>query len=347
MYFSLFSINSFLTISFLISTLVGTLLSVAYYTLFERKVLAAMQRRRGPNVVGIYGLLQPIADGVKLMSKEGIKPWLAVSSIYTAAPMVSIVFSFVGWSVLPSSNTYLINISSNIDIIIFFCITSLGGYGVILAGWGSFSRYAVMGALRGLAQLISYEVVLLLLIIPIASVSGSFSFSEISTIQGETCWFLLPFLPSAFIFFIILLAETNRTPFDLPEAEAELVSGFNVEYSSMLFAMFSLAEYNSMLLMSSLFSILFLGAWSNGLMFFSIKVLFIAFLIVQVRAALPRYRYDQLMSLCWYIFLPISVALVSFYTSLVVLFSINLVKPETIFWEIENNILFFFNEKLF
>lgn len=188
-----------------------------------------------------------------------------------------------------------------------------------------------MGALRGLAQLISYEVVLLLLIIPIASVSGSFSFSEISSIQGETCWFLLPFLPSAFIFFIILLAETNRTPFDLPEAEAELVSGFNVEYSSMLFAMFSLAEYNSMLLMSSLFSILFLGAWSNGLMFFSIKVLFIAFLIVQVRAALPRYRYDQLMSLCWYIFLPISVALVSFYTSLVVLFSINLVKPETIF----------------
>lgn len=226
--------------------------------------------------------------------------------------------------VLPSSNLNIININSNLDIILFFCITSIGSYGVILAGWGSFSRYAVMGALRGIAQIISYEVVLLLLILPTSNIVGSFNFNEYNNIQNQACWFIFPLLPSAFIFFIIMLAETNRTPFDLPEAEAELVSGFNVEYSSILFAMFSLAEYNSMLLMSSLFSIVFLGGWSNGFILFLFKVITVAFLIVQVRAALPRYRYDQLMFLCWYVFLPLSVSLLILYSSLSLLFNVSL-----------------------
>jgi len=185
-------------------------------------------------------------------------------------------------------------------------LSSLGSYGVILAGWGSFSRYAVMGALRAIAQLISYEVIFLLNMLPAVCYVGSFNFLEFSILQGNSCWLVFPVLPNALVFFVLLLAETNRTPFDLPEAEAELVSGFNVEYSSILFAMFSLSEYNSMLLMSTLYVVLFLGGWSDGNILFIIKVLFVAFFILKVRAGLPRYRYDQLMFLCWYILLPIS-----------------------------------------
>lgn len=290
----------------LITTLLGILVSVAYYTLFERKVLAAMQRRRGPNVVGMFGLLQPLADGLKLMAKEGIVPTMSIVSVYLAAPLISIVFSFAGWAVLPIADSNVLNINSDLDILIFFCLSSLGSYGVVLAGWGSFSRYAVMGALRAIAQLISYEVIFLLNMLPAASFVGSFNFLEFSYVQENSCWLIFPALPNALIFFILLLAETNRTPFDLPEAEAELVSGFNVEYSSILFAMFTLSEYNSMLLMSTLYVVLFLGGWSEGSVIFIIKVLFMAFLIIKVRAALPRYRYDQLMFLCWYILLPIS-----------------------------------------
>lgn len=279
-------------------SLLGTLISVAYYTLFERKVLAAMQRRRGPNVVGIFGLLQPAADGLKLIAKEGIVPTLSIVSVYLLAPVISLVMSFLGWSVLPIFNESVISISSDLDILIFFCLTAFGSYGVVLAGWSSFSRYAVMGALRAIAQLISYEVIFLLAMFPLVYFVGSFNFYEFNEVQAKSSWLILPCLPNALVFYILMLAETNRTPFDLPEAEAELVSGFNVEYSSILFAMFSLSEYNSMLLMSTLFVILFLGGWSEGSFIFLCKVILVAFSIVQVRAGLPRYRYDQLMFLC-------------------------------------------------
>lgn len=262
--------NAILYLSILF-ILISILVSVAYFTLMERKVLAAMQRRRGPNVVGIYGVLQPLADGVKLMAKEGIKPTLARTGVYLSAPAISMVMSFSGWVALPMTNMNLVNMNNDLDILIFFCLTSLGSYGVVLAGWGSFSRYAVMGGLRAIAQLISYEVIFLLSILPPAIFVGSFNFQSFCEYQSDIVWLLFPCAPSALIFFVLMLAETNRTPFDLPEAEAELVSGFNVEYSSILFAMFSLAEYNSMLMMSALFSILFLGGWSNGVFFFYVK----------------------------------------------------------------------------
>lgn len=257
-------------------------------------------------------MLQPLADGLKLMAKEGILPSLAIATVYLSAPIISLVVSFCGWTLLPIFFENPLIVNNDLDIILFFCLTALGTYGVVLAGWGSYSRYAVLGALRAIAQLISYEVIFLLVIFPSVLFVGSFNFLEYLQIQENSVWLLWSTLPNAFIFFILLLAETNRTPFDLPEAEAELVSGFNVEYSSILFAMFSLAEYNSMLLMSTLFVILFLGSWADGLFYFIIKVLILAFLIIKVRAALPRYRYDQLMSLCWYIFLPISVSIIVF-----------------------------------
>lgn len=206
--------------------------------------------------------------------------------------------SFAAWSILPLSFDSLNYPDSDIAFLIFTAITTLGSFGVVLAGWGSFSRYAMMGALRAIAQLISYEVVFLLTIAPVAMLSGSFSFFNIITTQQEACWYLFPLLPNAIIFFILILAETNRTPFDLPEAEAELVSGFNVEYASILFAMFFLAEYNNILLMSTLFSIMFLGGWGSNSLFFIFKILLLAYFIIMVRAALPRYRYDQLMFLC-------------------------------------------------
>lgn len=300
------SLDNFVTIGVIILfSLLGTLVSVAYYTLFERKVLAAMQRRRGPNVVGIFGLLQPLADGLKLIAKEGVIPTMSIVSVYLIAPVIALVMSFLGWSVLPIFNNNVISISSDLDILLFFCLTAFGSYGVVLAGWSSFSRYAVMGALRAIAQLISYEVIFLLAMFPLVLFVGSFNFYEFNFVQANSTWLIFPCLPNALVFYILMLAETNRTPFDLPEAEAELVSGFNVEYSSVLFAMFSLAEYNSMLMMSTLFVILFLGGWSDGSFFFLCKVVFMAFSIVKVRAGLPRYRYDQLMFLCWYIFLPI------------------------------------------
>lgn len=301
--------NFILPVFIILLSLLGTLISVAYYTLVERKVLAAMQRRRGPNIVGFFGLLQPLADGLKLIAKEGIVPTLSIVSVYLVAPVISLVLSFLGWSVLPIFNNNPISINSDLDILIFFCLTAFGSYGVVLAGWSSFSRYAVMGALRAIAQLISYEVIFLLVMFPLVLFVGSFNFYEFSFFQSNATWLIFPCLPNALIFYILMLAETNRTPFDLPEAEAELVSGFNVEYSSVLFAMFSLAEYNSMLLMSTLFSILFLGGWSEGFFIFLVKIIIIAFSIVKVRAGLPRYRYDQLMFLCWYIFLPLSLSI--------------------------------------
>jgi len=326
--------NFILPLIFIIFTLLGTLISVAYFTLFERKVMAAMQRRRGPNVVGFYGLLQPLADGLKLIAKEGIVPTLSIVIVYLFAPILSLIVSFLGWTILPIYHSNVLGINNDLDILLFFCLTAFGSYGVILAGWGSFSRYAVMGSLRAIAQLISYEVIFLLCMFPGVLFVGSFSFLEFNFIQENSVWLIFPTLPSSLIFYILMLAETNRTPFDLPEAEAELVSGFNVEYSSILFAMFSLAEYNSMLLMSVLYVILFLGAWSEGNLIFLIKVLFIAFSIVMVRAALPRYRYDQLMFLCWYIFLPLSLGIFIFTFGVCCFLEINSYSSTELYYEI-------------
>lgn len=328
-------LDSFVLSIILLTIILSILISVAYFTLMERKVLAAMQRRRGPNVVGVYGVLQPLADGLKLMGKEGIIPTLANVWVYLAAPGIAVVMSFCGWIALPMTNINVINMNNDLDILIFFCLTSLGSYGVVLAGWGSFSRYAVMGGLRAIAQLISYEVIFLLSILPPAMIVGTFNFNAFATVQSESCWNIFPCLPSALIFFILMLAETNRTPFDLPEAEAELVSGFNVEYSSILFAMFTLAEYNSMLMMSALYTILFLGGWSAGVFVFIIKTLCIAFLIINVRAALPRYRYDQLMYLCWYILLPLCLSLVIFTAGMCVELGIYGLNPTELALEVQ------------
>lgn len=332
---NLLNVDIVLSIIIFISLLLGTLIAVAYYTLLERHVLSQVQRRKGPNFSGALGSLQPLADGLKLMAKEGIVPSLSIVTVYFIAPIFSLIISFCGWTLLPVFFENPLDINSDLDIILFFCLTSIGTYGVVLAGWGSYSRYAVLGSLRAIAQLISYEVIFLLTILPCTFFVGSFSFIEFHLVQSQAdCWLLWPTLPNALIFFILMLAETNRTPFDLPEAEAELVSGFNVEYSSILFAMFSLAEYNSMLLMSTLFVILFLGAWVEGIFIFIFKVLAIAYLIIKVRAALPRYRYDQLMFLCWYIFLPLSVATLVFIFGICQYFTIIYYNPNDLLLDI-------------
>lgn len=299
---------SFWVVSLLVVAFFCGVIPVAFYTLLERRVMAAVQRRVGPNVVGFWGVLQPVADGVKLMAKEHVMPRQASSILYYLAPVISISISYVCWFFIPLD--YFSDFETEFGVFVLFAISALSSYGVILAGWASYSRYAVMGALRAIAQLISYEVVLLLMVFPVTVLSGSYRLSDIVYSQDCGTWFIFSCFPAAVMFYVIILAETNRTPFDLPEAEAELVSGFNVEYSSMLFAMFSLAEYNSMLVMSVIFSTLFLGGWSDG--FFVLKVVSTASSLVFVRALLPRYRYDQLMALCWRSFLPLGLGFLLF-----------------------------------
>lgn len=281
-----------------------SLLPIAFYTLLERRVMAAVQRRKGPNAVGIWGSLQPLADGLKVMVKEGVTPRFASGILYFVAPNLSLIVALTCWALLPVGNNAS-PFDNDIGLIILLACSGVGIYGLILAGWASYSKYAFMGALRSIAQAVSYEVVLLLTIFPLILFTGSFSLVHLVEVQARGGWFVFSCLPLAMIFFVIMLAETNRTPFDLPEAEAELVSGFNVEYSSIMFAMFFLAEYGSMLIMSTLFSILFLGGWANGTFLFVIKIVAVAYSFVFVRALLPRYRYDQLMFLCWRVFLPL------------------------------------------
>lgn len=294
------------------------ILSVAFFTLFERKVLAAMQRRRGPNVVGIFGLAQAIADGVKLILKETIIPNSANVIIFIFAPIITFILSLVGWAVMPFGSNIVIS-DVNLGILLIFAISSLNVYGIIMSGWASNSKYAFLGALRSSAQMISYEVSMGLLIMPVLLLSGTANLTGIVYAQ-ENMYHCIPLFPSFILFFISLLAETNRLPFDLPEAESELVSGYNVEYSSITFAFFFLAEYSSIILMSSLLVVLFLGGWLPifnisilywipGWIWFSFKVVFIMFLFIWVRATLPRYRYDQLMALGWKVILPISLGL--------------------------------------
>ncbi|MBX9620469.1 MAG: NADH-quinone oxidoreductase subunit NuoH [Alphaproteobacteria bacterium] len=304
------------------------LLAIAYLTLAERKVIAAMQLRIGPNVVGWFGLLQPFADGLKLLHKETIIPTRANPLIFLVAPLITFGLSLSAWAVIPFSPEWVIA-NINVGVLYLFAISSLGVYGIIIAGWASNSKYAFLGALRSAAQMVSYEVSIGLVIIAVLLSAGSMNLTSIVESQ-KGLWYVIPHLPMAVIFIISALAETNRAPFDLPEAEAELVSGYNVEYSSMTFALFFLGEYANMILMSTMGTILFLGGWLPpldmapftwipGIIWFFLKISFLLFIFLWVRATFPRYRYDQLMHLGWKIFLPFSLAWVMITASVIVM----------------------------
>lgn len=294
---------------------VPLLLAVAFLTLAERKVLAAMQRRKGPNVVGFFGLLQPIADGVKLLLKETVLPSSSAKFLFMFAPQLTFFLSVVSWSVIPFDEGAVVA-DINMGLLYIFAISSLGVYGIVISGWASNSRYAFLGSLRSAAQMVSYEVSLGLILITLLLCVGSLNLTKIVLFQSYV-WFIFPLFPLFLMFFVSSLAETNRPPFDLPEAEAELVSGYNVEYSSAGFALFFIGEYANIILMSSLSVIFFLGGWLSPFslptfFIFSIKLLFVLFSFIWVRAAFPRYRYDQLMRLGWKVFLPLSLGWVVF-----------------------------------
>ena len=308
---------------------VPLLLFIAYLTYFERKVIGAIQLRKGPNVVGPFGLFQPIADGIKLLTKETIFPENSNKLIFIFSPILTFTLALIGWAVIPID--YKIVLADiNVGVMYIFAVSSLGVYGIIMAGWASNSRYAFLGALRSAAQMISYEVSIGLIIISVLITSGSLNLTEI-VMKQQNMWYVIPHFPMFIIFFISTLAETNRAPFDLPEAESELVAGYNVEYSSMSFGLFFLGEYGNMILMSSMSTILFLGGWLPpvdisffqnipGFIWFLLKVTFLLFLFLWVRATLPRYRYDQLMRLGWKVFLPLSLAWIIITSSVVIYF---------------------------
>ena len=299
---------------------VGLLLSMAYLTYFERKVLALIQRRKGPNVVGPFGLLQPMADGLKLLVKETVIPSGANSTVFMVAPLVTFVLALVAWAVIPFGVGAVVA-DINVGVLYLFAISSLGVYGIIMAGWASNSKYAFLGAMRSAAQMVSYEVSIGFVIVTVLLCAGSLNLSKIVLAQ-QHIWFVIPLLPMAVVFFVSGLAETNRSPFDLPEGESELVGGFFVEYSSMAFALFYLGEYMNMILMSAMTSILFLGGWLApfaswpyigavttffpGFIWFFLKIGFVLFLFLWIRGTFPRFRYDQLMRLGWKVFLPLS-----------------------------------------
>jgi len=296
----------------------------------ERKIMGAIQRRRGPNVIGFVGLLQAIADGLKLLVKETILPSNSNLGIFLLAPVLSFVLSVIGWGVIPFSHTVVLA-DVNLGILYIFAISSLNVYGLILAGWASNSKYAFLGALRSTAQMISYEISIGFIVLSIAVSVGSLNLSKIILAQKEI-WLLVPLFPLFVMFYISMLAETNRHPFDLPEAEAELVSGYNVEYSAMTFALFFLGEYSNMLLMCALSSVLFFGGWLPpfdifpltmfpGSFWFSLKVAFGAVFFILTRAALPRYRYDQLMHLGWKCFLPLAIGYLMFTVGILISFN--------------------------
>jgi NADH-quinone oxidoreductase subunit H len=304
-----------LTLLKILSVIVVVLISVAYFTLAERKIMGTIQRRKGPNVIGFQGLLQPLADGLKLFVKETILPSNANKALFLLAPMLTFGLSLLGWLVIPFGEK-LVLADINVGILYLLAISALGVYGIILSGWASNSKYAFLGALRSAAQMVSYEVSIGFVLVTVVLCAGSFNLSSIVLAQ-EKVWYCVPHFPMFVLFFISALAETNRHPFDLPEAEAELVSGYNVEYSAMGFALFFLGEYANMLLMSALTAILFLGGWLPllpffpftfipGPIWFGVKITLFVVLFVVMRACLPRFRYDQLMSLGWKVFLPFS-----------------------------------------
>nr|WKK50056.1 NADH dehydrogenase subunit 1 [Eirene ceylonensis] len=304
--FIIFELIKFLIIA------VPVLISVAYLTLAERKIIGYSQTRRGPNVVGIYGLLQPLADGVKLFSKEMLIPNHVSIFLYFFSPILALTLGLIVWALMPL-NYYSIMSDINLGILIIFALSSVGVYAILMSGWSSNSKYAFMGSLRAAAQMISYEVSIGLILISVILCGGTMNLLNIIQVQEQLTWFVFPLLPAAFMFFISCLAETNRAPFDLTEGESELVSGYNVEYSSMTFALFFLAEYSHIIFMSFLFAVIFLGGWSfiiSSPILLFIKGTFIVFLFVWVRTSFPRLRYDQLMSLLWKTYLPLSLSLI-------------------------------------
>lgn len=299
-----------LNIIIIITIIVPLLIAVAFFTVAERKIMGSIQRRRGPNIVGFWGLLQPLADGLKLILKEIVLPSKANKFLFIIAPILTLFLSFITWIVIPFNfqNVYL---DLNLNLLYIFTISSIGVYSIILAGWSSNSKYAFLGALRSSAQMISYEISMSLLILPVVLCTGTLNLIKIVEFQNNI-WFFIPLLPLSIIFWISILAETNRAPFDLPEAEAEIVAGYNIEYSGILFAMFFLGEYSNMLVMASLNVIVFFGGWLpiinffSGEFWFAFKIVIFAFFFILFRACLPRYRFDQLMDIGWKKFLPFS-----------------------------------------
>ncbi|MEE8258809.1 MAG: NADH-quinone oxidoreductase subunit NuoH [Sphingomonadales bacterium] len=314
------------TLGFILLFVLPFLLAIAFIVYFDRKIWAAMQMRRGPNVVGPFGLLQSFADGLKLLLKETIIPAGANKGVFLLAPVVTFTLALVAWAVVPWGDGMVIA-NINVGILYILGISSLGVYGILMAGWASNSRYAFLGALRSAAQMVSYEVSIGFVLVTVLLWAGSLNLSDIVTAQagGFWNWYFIPFFPMFIIFFISALAETNRTPFDLPEAEAELVAGYQVEYSSMAFALFWLGEYGNILLMCAMTSVLFFGGWQApfpaldfipGPLWMIFKIVFFFFIFAWVKASVPRYRYDQLMRLGWKVFLPISLAGVVIYAGL-------------------------------
>ena len=324
-------IPGLIIIAQILAVVVPVLISVAFLVYAERKVLALIQLRRGPNLVGPFGLLQSFADALKLLTKENILPSGSNKIVFIIAPIITMVLSLAGWAVIPFAPGWVIS-NINVGVLYLFAVSSLGVYGVIMAGWASNSQYPFLGALRSAAQMVSYEVSIGFVIITVLLCVGSLNLSKIVEAQ-KTVWFAIPLLPMFIIFFISALAETNRLPFDLPEDEATLVAGFFTEYSSASFVLFFLAEYASMILISSLTVILFLGGWLPpfdifplnalpGVFWFTIKIIFILFLFIWVRGTFPRYRYDQLMRLGWKVFLPLSLLGVVVTSGFLVIFDI-------------------------
>jgi NADH-quinone oxidoreductase subunit H len=311
--------------------LVPVLVSVAMIVWLDRRIWAFVQKRQGPNVVGPFGLLQSLADALKYMFKEVIIPSSSNKVIFVLAPIVTMTLALISWAVIPFSATQVLA-DINVGILYLFAVSSLGVYGIIMGGWASNSKYPFLGAIRSAAQMVSYEVSIGVIIINVLLCVGSLNLNDIVMAQ-ENLWFVIPLFPMFVIFFISALAETNRPPFDLPEAEAELVAGYQTEYSGMMYAMFWLGEYANILLMCAMGSVLFLGGWLSpidlfpfniipGAIWLILKILLLFILFALVKAIVPRYRYDQLMRLGWKIFLPLSLTWVVFTASYLFYFNL-------------------------
>jgi NADH-quinone oxidoreductase subunit H len=304
-----------ITLGEILCVLIPLLVTIAYYTYVERKVLAFAQLRKGPNIVGPFGLWQPFADAIKMLFKETIVPSGANPVLFIGAPILTVTLALVAWAVIPFAQGWVIS-NINVGILYLFAISSLGVYGIIIAGWASNSRYAFLGALRSAAQMVSYEVSIGFVLVSVLLCAGSLNLSDIVLAQRHI-WFVIPLLPMFVVFFVSGLAETNRLPFDLVEGESEIVAGFHVEYSSMTWLLFFMGEYGNMVLVSAMTTILFLGGWLApfgvppftwlpAVFWFLLKTLFMMFAFLWVRATFPRFRYDQLMRLGWKVFLPLS-----------------------------------------